>query len=313
MSKRVAWGVLGGLAGASAVGTAALAGATTWTLNGPWRPWPDYAFTPFEVGLEAADVQLDADGVGLAGWYFDDPDADVAVICCHGHRGTKSDMLGIGPGLHRAGFSVLLFDFRGSGDSSDGPRSMAHHEQRDLRAAVDWVSRRRPDVRIAVVAFSMGAATAILAAASDERIDALVLDSPFATLKGVVAANYRRYHLPFTGLLPAVDLVNRAAYGYGFKAVRPIDAMGALAPRPVLLLHGTRDRVIPHADALALVDAAAPGTVEFVEFEGADHCGGYFLDRPGYIARVADFLRRQVGAQATSSTSLPSGSSTTAS
>lgn len=285
----------GWLAAGAALGATGIGAVTAWVLNGPRRPASAYGFTPFEVGLHAEDVRFAAaDGVDLAGWWFDDPDADVAVICCHGHRGSKADLLGIGPGLHKQGFSVLVFDFRGNGESGDGPQSLAHHEQRDLTAAVDWVRARRPDARLAVVAFSMGAATAILAAADDPRIEALVLDSPFATMTDVVRAGFRRHRLP-EPLVPAAALVNRLRYGYGFGQVRPLDAIGRLAPRPVLLLHGTDDEVIPYEHATRLVAAAASGTIDLVTFDGVGHCGGYFADRPGYIARVAGFLRGALG------------------
>lgn len=288
--------VAGWLTAGVGLGVGALAGFTAWTLNATRRPFPAYTFSPFEVGAPAEDVAFAADdGVRLAGWWFDRPDSDTVVICCHGHRGNKADMLGIGPGLWRAGHSVFLFDFRGNGDSEDGPQSLAHHEQRDLRAAVDLVLDRRPGARLAVVGFSMGASVAILTAATDPRIEALVLDSPFATMSDVIAASYRRYRLPSEPILPVADLVNRLRYGYEFAAVRPIDAFPELAPRPILLLHGTADRVIPYAHALDLAAAAAPGTCELVTFEGVDHCGGYFTDRQGYIDRVAAFLARAVG------------------
>lgn len=287
------FGIGGWLTASAGLGLGALAGFTAWTLNAPKRPWPAYTFSPFEVGIAAADVTFVADdGVRLAGWWFDDADADTVIVCCHGHRGNKSDMLGIGSGLYRRGHSVLLFDFRGNGDSDDGPQSLAHHEQRDLKAAVDLVRERRPGARIAAVGFSMGASTAILAAAGDSRIEALVLDSPFATMSDVVAAGYRRYRLPSEPILPLADAVNWLRYGYTFAQVRPLDMIGAVSPRPILLLHGTQDRVTPYHHAVQLAEAAAPGPVELVTFEGVDHCGGYFEDRPAYIARVGQFLDR---------------------
>lgn len=281
------------------IGAGAVGAFAAWTLNEPRRPALPYTFTPFEVGLDAEDARFSAaDGVPLVGWYLDDPDADTVVVCCHGHRGNKADMLGIGPGLHRAGYSVLMFDFRGNGESGDGPQSLAHHEQLDLTAAVDWAAQRRPDARIVVVAFSMGAATAVLTAADDPRIAALVLDSPFATMSDVVGSAIRRYRLPSGQLVPAADLVNRMRYGYGFAQVRPIDVIDRIAPRPVLLVHGTDDRIIPYAHAEQLAEAAAPGTVEFVTYPGVDHCGAYFQDRPAYIELVDRFLRRTAREQA---------------
>lgn len=288
--RRLATAV-GTLAAGAGLGALGVAGFTAWSLNGPRRPWPAYAFTPFEVRADAEDVTFTSgDGVGLAGWWLDAPGSEWVVVCAHGHRGTKSDMLGIGSGLWRAGHTVLLFDFRGNGDSDDGPQSLSHHEQGDLRSAIDLAVGRRPGAKVAVVAFSMGASTAILAGAGDARVDAFVLDSPFATMGDVVAANYRRHRLPSRPILPLADLVNRLRYGYSYAQVRPLDAIARLAPRPVLLLHGDRDRVIPYAHAEQLADAAGPGCT-FVTFPGADHCGGYFEDRPGYIARVDSFLR----------------------
>lgn len=285
---------LGWASAGAAVTASAVAGYAAWTLSAPRRPWPPYSFTPFEIGIPAEDVVFRSeDGVELAGWWFDHEDAEVAVVVCHGHRGSKADMLGIGPGLHRAGHSVLVFDFRGNGESGDGPQSLAHHEQADVRAAIDLVREKRPDLPIAVVAFSMGAATAILEAASDDRVQAMVLDSPFATMRDVVAANFRRYRMPSGPILPLVDLVTRARYGYAFAQVRPLDVFGDL-DRPILLLHGTEDRVIPFDESQRLAATAPEGTVELVQFEGVDHCGGYFEDRPGYIARVDEFLRRQL-------------------
>lgn len=299
--KRVL-GAAGWVAFGVGLGVSAVAGFTAWTLNGPRRPWPNYTFSPFEMRADSEDVVFTAaDGVDLAGWWLDQPDSPTVVICAHGHRGNKSDMLGIGSGLWRAGHSVLLFDFRGNGDSGDGPQSLAHHEQRDLTAALDLVQARRPDARIAVVSFSMGASTAILTAAEDPRIEALVADSPFATLSDVVAAGYRRYRLPSEPLIPVADLANRLHYGYAFAQVRPLDNIGRISPRPLLLLHGTDDRVIPYEHALQLAEAATPGPVELVTFEGVDHCGGYFEDRAAYIDLVADFLERSLGSPAVSS------------
>ncbi len=259
-------------------------------ISGPQRPWPDYRFSPFEVGVAADEVSFAADdGTQLAGWWFDRPDSERVVIVSHGHRGNKSDMLGIGPGLWRAGNTVLLFDFRGNGDSQDGPQSLAHYEQADLRAAITYAASRRPDAAIVLVGFSMGAAVSILVAAGDSRVRALVLDSPFAEMRGVVAHALGKLRLPPFPLLWLTDRATRWRYGYGFGEVAPIDVVGALAPRPLLLLHGAADSVIPVDHAYRLFAAAGEPKALHI-FEGADHCGGYFQDRPAYIARVAHFL-----------------------
>lgn len=273
-------GVVAGVAGAYAART----------VSGPARDVFGYGFTPFEMGLDAQDVTFEAsDGVRLAGWWLDRPGSERVVIVCHGHRGSKADMLGIGPGLWRAGESVLMFDFRGNGDSGDGYQSLAHYEQRDLDAAIDFVRALRPDARVAVVGFSMGAAVTALVAARRPDVEAVVLDSPFADMRGVVAHGMRRMRVPTVPVLAASDLATLALYRYRYADVRPVDVIGRIAPRPLLLVHGEKDRVIPVDNAHALYAAAGePKRLEL--YPDADHCGAYFLDRPAYIALVHDWL-----------------------
>ncbi|GAB3624829.1 alpha/beta hydrolase [Mariniluteicoccus endophyticus] len=280
---------------ATALGATAGALAAARRISGPQRPELDYGFTPFEVGLGdiAEDVTFHAgDGTRLAGWWLDNPGSERVVICCHGHRGNKSEMLGIGPGVFRAGNTVLLFDFRGNGESDDGPQSLAHYEQLDLQAAVDLVAERRPDAEICVVGFSMGAAVSILVAAADERVRKVVADSPFADMQGVIAAAARSLRLPPVPMVQLADHATRVRYGYRFAEVQPIEVVDRLAPRPLLMFHGTADTIIPIEHARRL-DAAAGQPHELRVVDGVGHCGAYFADRPGYIAQVAEFLARQ--------------------
>lgn len=280
---------LAGTAAAALAGTGIVAAAR---ISGPQRPALAYAMSPFEIGADAEDVTFtSSDGVRLAGWWFDQPGSERVVIVCHGHRGSKADLLGIGPGIWRAGNSVLLFDFRGSGESGDGPQSLAHYEQRDLEAAIDFVAHRRPEAEIDLVGFSMGAAIAIQVAARDPRVEKVVADSSFADTKGVVAAAFAGLRLPPVPFVALADHATRLRYGYGFNETQPVDVVGRIAPRPLLLLHSAGDRTIPveHAHRLA---AAAGQNASVHIWPSGDHCGGYFADRPAYIDRVATFLAR---------------------
>jgi fermentation-respiration switch protein FrsA (DUF1100 family) len=135
----------------------------------------------------------------------------------------------------------------------------------------------------------MGASVAALVAAREQGIDAVVLDSPFASVRDVISWAYSRYRIPSRPFVDLADAASRIGYGYGFGAVRPIEAIAGIAPRPLLLMHGTEDQVIPFSHAQQLFSAAGEPK-QFVAFDGAAHCGGYFQDRPGYIARVAEFF-----------------------
>lgn len=282
-------------------GTGVVAGAAALTIahvaaraiSGPFRPALPFDFTPFEVRVPPQELALTAaDGSRLAAWWMPSPGATRTVILCHGHRGSRAQLLGIGPGLMRQGMNALLLGFRGSAGCGDGPQSLAWYEQQDLRAAIDHVRRERPDDDISVVGYSMGAAVALMVAATDERVATVVADSSFADMRGVItaaAASHAR-GLPVGPLVSLTDAVTQRRYGYAFDQVRPVDVVDRIPPRPLLLIHGDRDSVVPvsHLHDLA---AAAP-QAEVWELPGVDHCGAYFTDREGYIARVADFLQR---------------------
>jgi dipeptidyl aminopeptidase/acylaminoacyl peptidase len=279
------------------VGGALLAGAfgvaayTAHIISGPRRRAPvGFTFSPWEVQVEYEPITFtNEDGGTIRGWWFGQPDSQRVVVGLTGHRGVKHDLLGIGSGLWRAGNNVLLFDYRGCGESDPGPQSLAHNELRDARAAVRYAQERLPAARVGIIGYSMGAAMALLLAAADPTIRAVVADSPFATMRDVVAFAYQRRRVPTRPILDLTDALTQWRYGYPFEAVRPLDVVGQIAPRPLLLIHGTADQIIPVEHSRRLY-AAAGTPKELWVFEGATHCGGYFADRPAYVTRVAQFF-----------------------
>ncbi len=258
----------------------------------PRRTYFDtYTFTPWELGVPFEEVTLQTpDGLKLSAWWMTHPDARSVVIGCHGHTGSKADLLGIGTGTWRAGHNVLLFDFRGRGYSDPWPNTLVSREVEDLLTAVAFVRERMPDARIGVVGFSMGAAVAILAAAQEPAIAAVVADSPFATATEVIANGLRQtLRIPADPLIAITDALVERRHGYRLSRVRPVDAVSKLAPRPLLLIHGTADTLIPVGHAHQIF-AAAGQPKELWLCEEAEHCGGYFADRNAYVARVTTFF-----------------------
>lgn len=248
-----------------------------------------FTFSPWEVQIDHENVEFRTkDGVLIRGWWFPQQGNRV-VVGCTGHRGAKQDLLGIGSALWRDGNNVLLFDFRGCGESDPAPRSLAHRELPDAQAAIEFARQRVAGARIGVIGYSMGASVAIMAVAEDSSVRALVADSPFATMRDAVGQAFRRRHLPVRALLGLSDAANRVRFGYWFKAVRPLDAIAKISPRPLLLIQGEDDRIIPVDHAYRLF-AAAGDPKELWVVPGATHCGAYFINRTTYVQRVSQFF-----------------------
>lgn len=292
------WRYIFPLSGAFATGALGVALHVARKLNAPNRPAPIDAFTfsPFEAAVPWEEVAFQTDdGVTLRGWWLPRPETTRTVIACAGHRRAKHDLLGIGSGLWRAGNNVLLFDFRGCGDSDKAALSLAHHETRDARAGVQFVRQKLPGATIGIIGYSMGAAVAILIAAQDTEVRAVVADSSFVSIRDVVAHGFRRKRFPAPPFVLLADAVNQVRYGYPFAAVRPLDAVSKVAPRPILIIHGGQDEITPVEQAYELFEAAGDHKELWIVEEAA-HCGAYFTDRPLYVSRVAEFFDRALNA-----------------
>jgi fermentation-respiration switch protein FrsA (DUF1100 family) len=140
----------------------------------------------------------------------------------------------------------------------------------------------------------MGASVAVLLAARQAAVRAVVADSPFTGIAEVIAYNMARWRLPARLVVPMADALTGWRYGYRFGAVRPVEAVAAISPRPLLLIHGDADTLIPVSHAHQMFAAAREPKKLWI-VEGAEHCGGYFADRAGYVARVARFFDQYLG------------------
>jgi uncharacterized protein len=199
------------------------------------------------------------------------------------------------PWLASAGYGALLFDFQAHGESEGQYTTVGLREVDDALAAVAYLqSRLGADVKLAGIGLSMGASVLIVAAARCEAISALVLDSPFATLRRAVSHSFRVFfRLPpriFTR--PTIWFAERMAGGQ-VGSVQPVLSIGAFAPRPVLIIQGTEDGIVDPLDSTLLYEAAGEPK-QLWRISGARHVEARVLEPDEYRRRVLDLLA-QVG------------------
>jgi pimeloyl-ACP methyl ester carboxylesterase len=266
--------------------------AVMWVRVHPYRVALDD--DPGRHGLRYEEISFASplDGTILRGWYIPAavPSGRVVVLApgIDNNRLAGGISLPLAAGLVADGFDVLAFDFRGQGESDGDTLSFGAREQHDVLGAVA-AARARGARHVAVVGFSMGTAAAMLAAARSPDIEALVLDSAFADLTDTLGNELRStWHLP--GPLVAYGLfLYGVLSGTDPATVRPADAIGALAARPLLFIAGADDRTVRPADGKAMAAAAGP-SAEYVLVPGAGHVGAFSVDPPAYAARVRAFL-----------------------
>lgn len=257
---------------------------------------PGEAAHPRDMGWTWRALEVEGhDGIRVRGWYVETPGRPRAVvILLHGHRKDRRQMLRHAPYLLEAGYDLVLMDHRHHGDSDDGPFGLGAFGRLDLAAVVARLGEQPRSARLPVAALgvSLGATTALAAAADGVPLAAVVADSASSDQARTLADYaWRLYRMP-----PALTALGRrlAALWTGMD-LAPVRLAGRLAglPTPVLLLHGEADDKVPleHARILA---AAVGGPRELVTFPGCRHGLGHVEARARYEASVLDFLDRHL-------------------
>lgn len=235
------------------------------------------------------------DGLRLDGSFFPGSDG-IGIVMCHGFRGCSLDLMGAAAELNAKGHSVLLFDFRGHGKSEGKRSSIGYKERRDVWAAVQYL-KNRPEVdpqRIGALGISMGAATVILTAAECPDIKAVVADSSFATLRDVVYQGFKNiFKLPGPMVAGPTLMFSEMFAGFKTRWVRPIDAVSAIAPRPIMLIHSRSDDLIAYEHCNRLYEAAAEPKQQWL-VDGATHARAGVVYYDEYLARVNEFFTQNL-------------------
>jgi len=211
------------------------------------------------------------DGLVLLAWYLSPPEGRPVVAYFHGnggnigHRGERLARFA------RAGYGVLLAEYRGYGGNPGSPSEEGLHA--DAAAALDFLAQQGiAGKRVVLFGESLGSAVAIRAAAWREA-GALILESPFTSI-----ADVAQHHYPFV----PVSLLLRDR----FECLPLIGQVTA----PILMLQGGSDRVVPARFGQALYEAAPePKEAWFAERGGHEDLAGF-----GAIDAVVDFIERRL-------------------
>lgn len=232
--------------------------------------------TPAAIGLSFEDVRFESrDGIEAHGWYVPAGEGAPTVLFCHGNAGNISHRLEWLEILHDMGLAVLLFDYRGYGQSSGSPDEQGTYD--DARAAWDYLTRNKgtPPGSIVIFGESLGGAIAShLAGDKDIQPGALIVTSTFTSAPDLASRFY--WYLP-------VRLLAR----FNYPTATHVQRVRA----PILVMHSRDDEIVPFAHGEEIFRRAnAPK--QFVELLG-DHNGGFLMSGPKLTAGLRNFLEGQ--------------------
>jgi uncharacterized protein len=251
--------------------------------------------TPADIGADFEEVTFpSADGTGLSGWWIPAARPRAVLLLCHGMSAHREQLLPWASWLREAGFSLLLFDFRAMGQSEGDLCTMGLFEPEDVVGAVDYL-KSRPDARelpLGALGFSMGGVSIMIAAARDERIEAISTLGSYTGLDRAIAQRCRRHFGP---LGPVVEKPARKLGAKWFPGdpleVDCLAAVRKLGRRPSLFANGTKDPIVPPRHAEDLLEAAS-GPKEIVLLPHTAHSYPAVQDRQSYEDAVLGFFCR---------------------
>ena len=187
------------------------------------------------------------------------------------------------------GWMVLTFSFRGTADST-GNFSLGGWLE-DLKAATNTLATVAGVDAVWVCGFAAGGALALCAAGEDTRVRGVAAFSAPADFAERAADALR-----FVAQARAAGVIRDAgfpsdldAWARELRDVRPLRLIGNIPPRPVLLVHGANDEVVPVLDSRALADAGG----EQVELRILPGAGHRLRNDPRAIALLIGWLDRQ--------------------
>lgn len=244
-------------------------------------------FHPVRIGAEqklatppgAEDVNFTtADGVRLHGWYFTSKSqSEITVIYFHGNGGNISNLDWLAQRLADRNLNVLLFDYRGYGQS-EGSCAGEAELYLDGDAAVAFVVQQRHAKPKRIVLYGQSLGTTVAAdLASRGSYGAVIIESGLSSASSVASVA-----LPWLPRPLHVLARNR------FDSAQKM----AQVTTPVLIAHGDPDPVIPTDEGRKLF-AAASGPKELLIVPGAGH-SVFSTAGDDYLGKVEDFIRRNI-------------------
>jgi alpha-beta hydrolase superfamily lysophospholipase len=165
------------------------------------------------------------------------------VILFHGYCDNKSSLIGLSNIFNNLGYSTLLVDFMGAGNSEGNQTTIGYKESEEVKTTYDYL-RQQGEKHICLFGASLGAA-AVLKAINDYKIspDAIILECPFGTMYEAVCARFKPINIPvfpMAYLLTFWGGVQNGFWAFGFN---PADYAKSVKC-PTMIIYGGKDILV---------------------------------------------------------------------
>lgn len=233
----------------------------------PQKLSKDYPFT-FEQNFEEINIKAPGKAV-LNGLLFKADSSKGLIFYLHGNAGSLKRWGSISSTYTALQYDLFMLDYRGYGKSEGSIKSQEQLFM-DVQAAYDEMLKLYPEEKIVIIGFSIGSGIAAKLA-SENHPKLLILEAPYYNLTDMM---HHRY--PF---VPGFLLK------YKFETNRYLEN----CKMPVVIFHGTSDKVIYYGSSLKLKEHLKPQDT-LITLEGQEHNG--IAKNVDYITALKEIFSR---------------------
>ena len=180
------------------------------------------------------------------------------VLYLHGNSSSRLEGMGVLREVLKRDMNLFTIDFPGCGLSEGDYISLGYHESHDVKVVVDFIEKLPGVGNIGLWGRSMGAATTMIYAHKDDRIKAIVMDSPFADFsilaKELVLKQIKLPNFLIDGALKIVNMTVRKKNGLDIEKLKPIDS-APKTKQPAIFVHANNDELINNRHSEMLLNA----------------------------------------------------------
>lgn len=256
-------------------------------------PAPSQVEVPPNLPFEVEEITfLSEDGLRMAGWYVP-PENGALVILLHGYSVNRTAIIWHAEQLAKAGYGVLMYDERASGESEGEYRSYGWEDPRDVGGALAFLNGKSKVVpnKIGIAGCSIGGQIALQGAAYYPQIEAVWADGP-STIR---AQDISKPTNPIYGLLIAANYMLDWMFEVKLDIDAPapmIEIIDDIAPRPIVLVGGGTSMPFTgsEGDHLKLYKQYAGENAELWVIPEAVHCDGPIRRPEEYATKMIKFF-----------------------
>lgn len=260
-------------------------------------PTPSKVKLPNNPSFPIEEVQFKGgDDLTMAGW-FTPPQNEATIILLHGYGNNRTSMLWHAEQLTAAGYGVLMYDERASGESEGSHRSYGWQDPADVGGAITYLNGRsdiNPD-KIGIAGCSIGGQIALQSAVAYPEIKAIWAGDP----SGVRASDHAFPKRPADALVKFVRYIQdlELTLFLNLDAPPPLkNSVGSIAPRPITwVVSGKQGRFASAEknDVLYVAQSAGENSEIWI-IEESKHCNGPNLIPEEYAAKMVTFFNNSL-------------------